>query len=109
MLGRVTRSGPWMFFRVLPREDGRLAAAWWAMVLLRGVLPAVFAVAMGALVGAVKGGDSLTVPLVVAGGVFVVLQMLAPVHVAVSANLGSRTAAWLYERLTDAAVAPPGM
>ena len=30
-------------------------------------------------------------------------------HQAVSTNLGDRTAAWLYDRLTDACVRPPGM
>ena len=32
-----------------------------------------------------------------------------PIHQAVGANLGDRTAAWLYDGLTDACVAPPGM
>ncbi len=41
--------------------------------------------------------------------VFVLLQVLAPVHQAVGANLGSRTSAWLYDRLTLACVGPPGM
>ena len=40
---------------------------------------------------------------------FVLLQVLAPLHQATSANLGSRVAAWLYDRLTEACVKPPGM
>ena len=36
------------------------------------------------------------------GTVFVLLQVLAPVHTAISSNLGDRTAAWLYDRLTEA-------
>ena len=40
---------------------------------------------------------------------FVPLQVLSPIHHAVGANLGSRTAAWLYDRLTSACVRPPGM
>ena len=43
------------------------------------------------------------------GIVFVLLQVLAPIHTAVSHNLGDRTAAWLYDRLTEACVRPPGM
>src|SRR5678816_2624269 len=31
------------------------------------------------------------------------------IHQAISANLGDRTAAWLYDRLTEACVRPPGM
>ena len=64
---------------------------------------------MGALVGAVQHGSSLAVPLSTVGLVFVLLQVLTPAHQAMSANLGDRTAAWLYDRLTEAAVRPPGM
>ena len=35
--------------------------------------------------------------------------MLPTVNHAVSANLGSRTAAWLYDQLTTACILPPGM
>ena len=41
--------------------------------------------------------------------VFVLLQVLHPIHQAISANLGSRVAAWLYDRLTEACVRPAGM
>src|SRR5205807_2092784 len=78
-------------------------------LLLRGILPAAFAIAMGVLVGAVQRGDALAGPLALAGTIFVLLQVLSPIHQAVSANLGDRTAAWLYDRLTDACVKPPGM
>ena len=105
----LTERKEWQFFAVLPRADARLAAAWWVALILRGVLPAIFAIATGVLVGAVQRGDSLTVPLVVAGAVFILLQVLSPIHQALSANLGDRTAAWLYDRLTDACVRPPGM
>src|SRR5207302_7985080 len=74
-----------------------------------GLLPALFAIAMGRLVGAVQRGDDLAAPLALVGVVFVLLQVLAPIHHAVGANLGSRTAAWLYDRLTTACVGPPGM
>src|SRR3954462_7948642 len=96
-------------FPVLPRAAGALAVAWWAVLLLRGVLPAVFAIAMGVLVGAVQRGGNLAGALTLVGGVFILLQVLTPLHQAVSANLGDRTAAWLYDRLTEACVRPPGM
>ena len=99
----------WKFLGVLPRADRPLAYAWWALLALRGVLPALFAIAMGMLVAAVQAGHGLALPLGVAGGVFVLLQVLTPVHQAVSSNLGSRTAAWLYDRLTTSCVEPPGM
>lgn len=99
----------WKFFAVLPKAAPALAAAWWAGLLLRGILPAVFAIAMGALVGAVQGGGSLAGPLAVAGTIFILLQVINPIHLAVSNNLGDRTAAWLYDRLAGACVRPPGL
>ena len=64
---------------------------------------------MGVLVGAVQRGTPLAGPLALAGAIFVLLQVLSPIHQTVSANLGDRTAAWLYDRLTEACVRPPGM
>jgi ABC-type multidrug transport system fused ATPase/permease subunit len=73
------------------------------------VLPAVFAIATGTLVGAAQHGDSLVGSLAFVGVVFVLMQILTPIHTALSNNLGDRTAAWLYDRLTDACVRQPGM
>ena len=109
MLHRLRGRAEWKFFTVLHRADRGLAVGWWVVLLLRGVLPAVFAVAMGVLVGAVDGERSLTAPLAFVGVTFVLLQVLTPIHQAISANLGSRLAAWLFDRLTEACVEPPGM
>ena len=108
-MSRLTDRKEWIFFAVLPRADSGLAIAWWAALLLRGSLPAAFAVAMGVLVGAVQRGDPLGAPLAFAGVIFVLLQILSPLHQVVGANLGDRTAAWLYDRLTETCVRPPGM
>ena len=109
VLQRLTERKEWKFFAVLPKASRGLAAAWWASLLLRGILPAVFAIAMGVLVGTVQRGNPLAGPLAFVGVIFVLLQVLGPIHQAVSANLGDRTAAWLYDRLTEACVRPPGM
>ena len=109
MLRHLSERNEWKFFGVLPKAEPVLALAWWIFLVLRGILPAVFAIAMGVLVGAVHDGKSLTGPLTLVGGVFVLLQVLTPIHQAVSSNLGDRTAAWLYDRLTEACVRPPGM
>ncbi|MEO8027528.1 MAG: ABC transporter ATP-binding protein, partial [Bryobacteraceae bacterium] len=109
VLQSLTARKEWKFFAVLAKADPALAGAWWTSLFLRGTLPAIFGIAMGVLVGAVQRGDSLMLPLAFAGGVFVVLQVLSPINQAVSANLGDRTAAWLYDRLTEACVRPPGM
>ncbi len=105
----ITERKEWKFFSVLPKASPGLAAAWWAGLLLLGILPAAFAVAMGILIGAVRSGHSLAAPLGFVGGIFVLLQMLNPIHRAVSSNLGDRTAAWLYDQLTEACVRPPGI
>jgi ATP-binding cassette subfamily B protein len=94
---------------VLPRADRLLAVAWWILLVLRGLLPAVLAVAMGALVGAVNRRAGIATPLAIFGVAFVLAQVLPPLHKAVGANLGSRTAAWLYDQLTGACIKPPGI
>ena len=109
MFRHLRQRNEWKFFGVLPKADPTLAVAWWSVLVLRGMLPAGFAIAMGVLVGAVQRGDSLVGPLTWTGAVFVLLQVLTPIHQAISANLGSRTAAWLYDRLTEACVRPPGI
>jgi ATP-binding cassette subfamily B protein len=109
VLDRLRARNEWQFAGVLPRADRGLAVAWWALVLLRGVLPALLAIAMGEVVGAVQRHGPLAAPLGLAGAVFVLLQVLPPIHQAVGANLGDRVAAWLYDRLTEACILPPGM
>ena len=109
LLRSLTDRKEWKFFGILPKADPGLAAAWWTILLLRGILPAAFAIGMGLLVAAVQRGGPLGGPLAFAGAIFVSLQVLSPIHQAVSANLGDRTAAWLYDRLTEACVRPPGM
>ncbi|HEX6209747.1 MAG TPA: ABC transporter ATP-binding protein, partial [Methylomirabilota bacterium] len=109
MLHRLRQSKEWRFFAELPKADRPLAVAWWGVVLLHGVLPAVFAVAMGVLVAAVERGESLAGPLAFVGVVFVLVQVLTPVQTAVSHNLGDRMAAHLYDRLTEACLRPQGM
>ncbi len=99
----------WKFFASLPRADLPLTLAWWSLVVLRSVLPAVFAVATGVIVGAVQDGTSLTAPLALMGVAFVLLQVSAPLHQAVGENLGNRMSAWLYDDLTDSCIAPAGI
>src|SRR5579872_6768545 len=99
----------WKFAAVLPQAAGALAWFWFTLLVLRGLLPAVLSVAMGALVGAVQRHGDLTASLAVVGAVFLLLQVLPPIHQATGANLGNRTAAWLYDQLTRACTGPPGM
>ena len=41
----------WKFFGILMRADRMLAVAWWALLVLRAVMPVLFAIAIGMLVG----------------------------------------------------------
>jgi ATP-binding cassette, subfamily B, bacterial len=93
----------------LSKADRPMATAWWALLGLRGLLPAGFSVASGLLVGAIEHRSGLAASLAVVGVLFVLLQVLGPLHTAVSANLGDRTAAWLYDELTWACVSVPGI
>ena len=109
VLAKVTARKEWRFFAILPRADRFLAALWWIVLILRGILPAAFAIAMGVLVAAVQQGRPLAAPLTLAGSIFVLLQVLGPIHHAMSSNLGDRTSSILFDRLAEACVRPPGM
>jgi ATP-binding cassette subfamily B protein len=109
MLERLRSHDTTTFFRVLFRAAPGLAFGWWALLLLRGVMPALLAISTGVLVGAVRDGSSLAGPLTFVGVVFVAMQVLTPVQQAVSAILGATTADWLHDRLMMASVTPPGM
>jgi hypothetical protein len=50
------------------------------------VLPAIFAIAMGALVAAVQRGDGLAGPLALVGAIFVLLQILSPIQLCLPAS-----------------------
>lgn len=107
--GRLTSQPQWRFFATLHRADRPLGIAWWALVGVRAVLPALFAVAMGTVVAAVTRGDALGAPLAFAGTVFVLMQVLPSVHTTVGWNLGDRVASWLNDRLLETSVGPPGL
>jgi ABC-type multidrug transport system fused ATPase/permease subunit len=109
VFGRLRARDEWQFFAMLPKAAPALAVAWWIVLLLRGILPALFAIAMGILVGAVQDGRALGGPLLLTGAVFVALQVLNPIHQAVSANLGARAGTHLNDRLLRGCVSPPGM
>ena len=84
MLKRLRERKEWTWFGVLPKASGPLAVAWWVLLLLRGILPAFFAIARGVLVGAVQRGDSLAGPLTFAGAVFILIE---PEHIVIELML----------------------
>ena len=109
MWRRLQARAEWRFFAVLPKADLRLAIAWWGVLAVRGLLPAGFAVATGLTVGAVEQSTSLIGPLLATGLVFVAMQVVTPLHTAISLNLGNAVSTYLNERLITSCVTPPGI
>ena len=109
LIDRLRRRQEWQFFRALRRAAPVYAIGWWVLVGLRGMLPAVTSVAFGWLVSAITRHVSLVGPLVMVGTSFALLLISQPLHQVVSANLGARMAAHLYDRLITICVAPPGI
>jgi ABC-type multidrug transport system fused ATPase/permease subunit len=109
VLTRARQSDVWRFFSVLPRASRPLATAWWVLLILGGVLPAAFVVAMGVLVRAVQQGDALTGPLTFVGVIFVVMQVGQPIAAQVGMNMGDTLSGWLNDRLLRATNGPQGM
>ncbi len=109
MIDRLRGRQEWQFFRALRRAAPAYAIAWWVLVVLRGTLPAVTSVGFGWLVSAITRDVSPAGPLVMVGASFTLLLISQPLHQVVSANLGARMAAHLYDRLISTCVAPPGI
>ena len=93
------------FIRALWRAHRGLATAWWILLLAQAILPAMFAYEVGALIGA----DDPTGPLIGLGTVFVLMQILAPLHGQVGTNLGDHLSAHLQDNLITAATGPAGI
>jgi ABC-type multidrug transport system fused ATPase/permease subunit len=108
-LRRLRGRKEWIFLATLGKAHRGYAAAWWTLLVLRAALPAAFAVVMGRLVTAVTGHQPLGGPLAAVGVVFVAMQVLVPVHTAISGDVGDQLSAWLYDRLIEATVRPPGI
>jgi ATP-binding cassette subfamily B protein len=109
VLRRLRARQEWQFFAVLPKADPVLATIWWALLILNGAMPAVFAVAIGATVNAVQLASPVGGPLAVTGLVFVLMLIVNPIQTAVSMNLGNKVSLWLNEALIRACVQPPGI
>src|SRR5687768_6503619 len=109
MRNRLLNSAESRLLGVFPKADRPLTVAWWAFIVLRGVLPAIFAVSLGALVGAVQDGRPVTNALTAVGIVFVAMNALSPLHGAIGSLLGDKTGAWLHDRLMESSTRPAGL
>ncbi len=106
---RLRATAEWRFLDSLTRAGRELSVAWWALIVVQGLLPPAFTLAVGNLVGAVQRGRSVGQALAIAGLVFVAMNALGPVQTAVAAQLGARAAVWLSSRILRACVGPAGL
>src|SRR4051794_1515012 len=97
------------FFVTITRDVPGFAVAWWAVLLVRALVPAGLAVATGVLVGRVESGGSLTEPLLAFGVVFVLSQVGPPLHQVVGALLGHHVSNVLNDRLMTTTLGPEGV
>jgi ATP-binding cassette, subfamily B, bacterial len=97
------------FFAALWKAAPGPAAAWWMLVVLRGVLPAVTSVGFGWLIASIEREASLAAPLAFVGVAFTASLVVHPLHQVVSSIVGCRLAAHLYDRLMDTCLAPDGI
>ncbi|MEZ5231174.1 MAG: hypothetical protein R2749_00425 [Acidimicrobiales bacterium] len=97
------------FFAQLPRAARALGTAWYVVLALRAVLPALLGITTGWLVADVGAGRTPWAPLAVIGALFTLVQVLGPLQQAISTELGHRLAEHLNERLLAACLAPDGI
>jgi ABC-type multidrug transport system fused ATPase/permease subunit len=97
------------FFVTITRAVPGFAVAWWALLLVRALVPAGLAITTGVLVGRVEGGGSLTGPLAAFGIIFVLSQVGPPVHQVVGAMLGHHVSSVLNDRLMATTLGPDGV
>ncbi len=109
MLERVRKSAEYQFLILLTRVDAALGAGWWALILVRAVLPAAFALSMGSLITAVQDGQPVGASLYAVGALFIAMQTLPPIHSAISSNLAAKTTTHLHDLLLEAALVPAGI
>jgi ATP-binding cassette, subfamily B, bacterial len=86
-----------------------LALAWWGLVAIRSLLPAVLTLGLGSLVSAIGNGRPVGPSLLVVGGSFALLSMSSPIHTQVGSILGDKTSDWLQTSLIAACSDPAGI
>ena len=106
--GSLRSSAEWRFLAAFAKASHGLASAWWALIVFRGALPALFTVAMGALVGAVQPGAA-GAPLAAVGVIFIAINALGRCTARSDASWARGPVAWLHDRLMRACVDPPGL
>ena len=109
MITRLRGRQEFALFAAMFRASPGYALAWWILLFLRGILTAGISLAIGWLISSVQRSVPLGASLTATGVIFTLLLVLQPIHQVVSANLGSRLSAWLYDQLIVTTTSPPGI
>ncbi|HVV35354.1 MAG TPA: ATP-binding cassette domain-containing protein [Acidimicrobiales bacterium] len=108
-MGRIRQSAEYRFLTLLTRVDPVLGGGWWLFIVVRAALPALFALAMGQLIGVVQGHHALGGPLVTVGVLFGLMEVLPPINATLSTNLAQKATTFLHDALLEASLAPAGI
>lgn len=108
-LAGLTRRPWWRFLAVMTRSVPGLGAAWWLLLLLRSLLPALLAIVTGRLVGAVQDGVAIGAAVAAFGVVFVLTQVAPPLHQVIGTLTGHRLSDRLNDRLMSTTMDPEGI
>ncbi len=108
-MARIRNSGEYRYLRLYTKVDKTLGTAWWALLVVRSILPAAFALAMGDLITSVQHHEAVDGPLALVGVLFIAMQTLPPVHSALSANLAQKMITYLHDLLLEASLTPAGI
>jgi ATP-binding cassette subfamily B protein len=95
--------------RAFLATNRRLTLAVLGAAVVGGLLVPAFALGTGALVRDIRGGSSVTAPLVVLFAVFAIGRVLDPAREVLGEALWRQTDEWLWQRLMRAMSAPPGI
>ena len=91
------------------RATPLLTVLWWALLLIRAVLPAALTLGLGALVSAIIDGRSAGPSIALVGGCFMAASVAGPLHTQLGAVVGDRTSGYLQRALTAACSNPAGI
>jgi ABC-type multidrug transport system fused ATPase/permease subunit len=108
-MSRLTSSSVVALAQANFRASRGLAACWWALVLVRALVPAALTLSLGSLVAAITDGRSVDGPLLVVGASFAFMSIAGPVHGQLGGVLGDRTSGQLQSELTAACAEPAGI
>jgi len=108
-LEALRRSPGWRFLTILPRVAPGATVAWWGLIIFRAALPAAFAVSVGLLTSAVQRQAEIEIALAWMAAIFIATNAIAPLHDALSADLGYRAGSWLHDHLIRSCLNPPGL